>query len=190
MPTAYDRSSRVWLRLQKRARSGSPDMLDGPSTYQAPLADEGLDVVAERLGTPLPRAVRQLWGQVANGGFGPGYGIIGLLDGFRTDLGRDAVEEYEAMLLPDPDEPSWKWPKGLLPICHWGCGIYSCVDLVSDTADVYRFDPNAVADDWSVAWFIESRGLESWLRGWLDDEDLWMAPGIVPAADDFLDARS
>ena len=61
---------------------------------------------------------------------------------------------------------------------------------MSDTADVYRFDPNAVDDDWNVAWFSESRGLESWLRGWLEGEDLWMASGIVPAADGFLDARS
>jgi len=183
--------SDIWVRLNQRARAESPDMVDGPVAYQEPLTDADLDAVAEGLATELPPAVRRLWGQVANGGFGPGYGILGLQGGFRSDLGDDAVSDYRARRLPPgPDEPSWKWPKGLLPICDWGCAIYSCVDLGSDTADVYRFDPNAVADDWNVAWFTESRDLESWLRGWLDGEDLWMSPGIVPASDDFLDARS
>lgn len=73
------------------------------------------------------------------------------------------------------------WPQGVLPICHWGCAIYSCVDCRDETSKVIRFDPNPVDRDWSVAWGNENHTLASWLEGWLQGEELFVA-GTPPAA--------
>jgi hypothetical protein len=63
---------------------------------------------------------------------------------------------------------NWKWPNGLLPICHWGCAILSCADC----ADL--FDPNVHhGDDWADSFFEESDGFEMWIRVWASGVDLW-----------------
>jgi hypothetical protein len=84
-----------------------------------------------------------------------------LTGGVRSDLGRDAVEEYLAFREPDPDDPGLEWPERLLPICHWGWAIYSCVDCGDDDASLVRFDPNPVDGDWSIAFAPEGRTLAS-----------------------------
>jgi hypothetical protein len=122
-----------------------------------------------------------MYGRVANGGFGPGYGITGLVGGFLPGLKTDVVEEY--LLRREGDE--WadvpEWPEGLLPICHWGCAIYSCVDCAEPSTRIVRFDPNPVDDDWSIAWGDEYDTLEDWLIAWLDGTELFME-GTPPSA--------
>ena len=48
------------------------------------------------LGFPLPPLLRLLYTQVANGGFGPGYGVIGAVGGFPLDdgMGKDIAHGY------------------------------------------------------------------------------------------------
>jgi hypothetical protein len=143
-----------------------------------PALTERATVDAEsRLGFGLPAVVRELYTEVANGGFGPGYGLLGLIDGARSDTNRDAVEEYLAFRQPDPEDPGWHWPEQLLPICHWGCAIYSCVDCSDERADLVRFDPNPVDTDWSIAFAPEGHTILSWLEAWLRGEDLF-EPGL------------
>ena len=163
--------------LAARARRLETDMgwdgFERRPQLQPPVTTPALKEAEARLGFALPAVMRQLYTSVANGGFGPGYGLIGLIGGARSDLDRDAVEEYLAFRQPDPDDAGYEWPERLLPIAHWGCAIYSCVDCGRDDAPVVRFDPNPVDDDWSIAFAPEGQTLCSWLEDWLRGEELF-----------------
>ena len=54
-----------------------------PSYFeQSPATEEQLLETEDLLGFPLPPLLRELYKQLANGGFGPGYGLIGVTGGF------------------------------------------------------------------------------------------------------------
>jgi hypothetical protein len=60
-------------------------------------------------------------------------------------------------------------PAGLLPICHWGCGIYSFVDCADPQARMWAWDPNpAPDDDLGKALFPQSITFEEWVVRWVD----------------------
>jgi SMI1 / KNR4 family (SUKH-1) len=140
--------------------------------YWPPATPEQLAESQGRLGFQLPHAVRQLYTQVANGGFGPAYGVLGLVGGAPDEMDETAVDSY----LGRRQEP-WPWPKYLLPFCNWGCLIYSCVDCRpdSDTVRVIRVDPNGIDDDdpatLAAAFRDEGYTLDGWLQAWLDGGD-------------------
>jgi hypothetical protein len=113
-----------------------------------------------QLGAALPGLLRRLYLEVSNGGFGPGYGILGLDDGFRDDMNRTALD----ILNSRGDWPGM--PGSLLSLCHWGCAIYSFVHCPSGR--MFGWDPNPVADDDDVPFFEQEYTLEAWLGAWLD----------------------
>src|SRR5688572_31077555 len=74
---------------------------------------------AERaLGFELPEVLKALYLQVGNGGYGPGYGLVGVAGGATDDTGKNVVELYQAYATPDPGDPHWRWPARLLPVAH------------------------------------------------------------------------
>jgi hypothetical protein len=135
-----------------------------------------------RLGFRLPAVVRQAFSSVANGGFGPGYGLLGLEGGAGDHQGRTAVDSYVRWQSWN-GEQGWYWPERLLPICGWGCGICSCVNCeLGGGVRVVRYDPGLHDRGHRrgrMVFVDEGRSLVEWLRGWLDGEDLWS----LPAAD-------
>jgi hypothetical protein len=110
---------------------------------------------------------------VGNGGFGPGYGIIGLEHGKGTDEGHSTVARYHLDREGDPECPGWIWPEKLIVLCNWGCAMYSCIDCSRAEAPVVRFDPNGLdferCKGWEDAFWMESDSFEKWLTLWLDD---------------------
>jgi len=52
-----------------------------------PATEEQLRAIEEILGFPLPPLLRALYAQLANGGFGPRYGIMGALGGYAHNFG-------------------------------------------------------------------------------------------------------
>jgi hypothetical protein len=153
-----------------------------PSSYRppAPATPEQVQASERRLGFSLPMVVRQVFTLVANGGFGPGYGLLGLEGGAANDLGGTAVDNY-LMRRSWNGQRGYYWPEHLLPICHWGCAIFACVNCEQGGGlRVVRYDPG-----WDDGWMRfrdEGRGFAEWLRGWLDGEDLWELP--EPDADE------
>lgn len=156
-------------RIRKRIETGYRTLQPSPvATETGIVADE------TKLGFAIPPLLRQLYLQVGNGGWGPGYGLIGLSGGTRDDTGCTAVEDYVLRRSgSDPDEPNWLWPEGLLPICHWGCAIYSCIDCLQIPAPMILFDPNVDKRSWSDALFPEQLVFEDWIGLWADGADLW-----------------
>ena len=149
---------------------------DGPSSLCAPLArEDALASDERRLGFRLPLLMKRLYREIGNGGFGPGYGLIGLSGGALDDIGRTAPEIYASFSEPGEDDSDLKWPRGLLPICHWGCAIYSCIACAAPGFPMKIFDPNlhVSASSWDDAFFDEALTFDDWIEAWARGQDLW-----------------
>ena len=65
--------------------------------------------------------------------------------------------------------PKGYWPgmpPGLLPLCHWGCAIYSFIHLPSQR--IYGWDPNPVEPEDDVPFFEQEYLIDTWFEAWLD----------------------
>jgi hypothetical protein len=117
------------------------------------------------LGFAVPPLLAALYLRIGDGGFGPEYGLLPLLD--SPPSGEPAVvAQYLAHRESGRKDPDWPWPEGVLPISHWGCGMYACVDCRIPDATVLLFEPNA--DEADHAWYVDAPTLTSWLHTWLD----------------------
>src|SRR5439155_12589651 len=71
--------------------------------HYPPATESQLLATEVALGFPLPPILRTLYAQVANGGFGPGFGIVGALGGFGCrSIGGNIVEAYHALMDKTP----------------------------------------------------------------------------------------
>ena len=70
------------------------------------------------IGTHLPGLLRRLYLEVGNGGFGPGYGVLGVAGGHSDDYQRTAVDLFR--MADSQEEPHWRGPSGatLVPVCY------------------------------------------------------------------------
>ncbi|MFI6728248.1 SMI1/KNR4 family protein [Streptomyces sp. R-74717] len=132
----------------------------------APLPAEGVARAEAALGFALPPLLTALYTRIANGGFGPEYGLMPLIGDRAPDGEESAVAQYLAHRRSATEEGEWPWPEGVLPICSLGCGMYSCVDCRSEHTTVLLFEPNA--DEPEHAWYVDQPDLAQWLRNWLD----------------------
>ncbi|KUL23020.1 SMI1/KNR4 family protein [Streptomyces regalis] len=101
--------------VRNRAATGS---LPGPATLAAVTEAE------QNIGFPLPPLLRRLYLEVANGGFGPAEGILGVSGGASQGDWNDLAEIYQ-----EGPDPSGQIPAGLVPVYDWGCTIWSLVDF-------------------------------------------------------------
>ncbi len=88
------------------------------------------------IGFELPGLLREILMEIGNGGFGPGYGLIGVEGGyadFRGDHLAGLARQLGAL------------ERKVLPICNWGCGIYSCLECATPDAPVSIFNPRTSA---------------------------------------------
>lgn len=140
-----------------------------------PVSEAALASAEAALGFAFPSLLRRLYMSVGNGGFGPGYRVLGIEGGHKSDEGDSIGELYTVFSTSDPDDPQWEWPEGVLPFCHWGCAIYSCVDTSREAYPISWLDPHArqTRQPMAGAFLAHRPSLESWLVGWLRGEDLW-----------------
>ncbi len=183
--TLFAHTVRLWERppvkdvvplIRKRMQSTMTDQ--GSTQRSRPLLlAQKLELAAdeEQLGFQLPPLLKQIYSEIGNGGFGPGYGLIGMSGGVPDDTGQTAPEIYSLLRLEPPEEGPWSWPEGLLPICHWGCAIYSCIDCTHSDFPLRVFDPNVHGDSnsWNDCFFNEVDSFEAWICAWADGVDLW-----------------
>jgi hypothetical protein len=163
----------VSFLIRRRLKLKVTDLGQGGLVWKRATAPE-LDEDERRLGFPLPPLFKRIYMDVGNGGFGPGYGLLGMSNGAPDDFGKTAPESYSLRRQGDPDNRDWFWPDALLPICHWGCAIYSCINCRDSNFPMQIFDPNVHQDsDWRDAYFDEAPSFDSWIREWAEGEDLW-----------------
>lgn len=157
----------------RRSITDQDDLRASKAGSRAALA--ALDADERAFGFQLPRLLKRLYSEVGNGGFGPGYGLLGLTGGVPDDQNHNALELYALYRGSDREDPLWQWPAALLPICHWGCAIYSCIDCTSAAFAVKIFDPNGHEDgeSWNDAFFPECESFEHWIELWASGANLW-----------------
>ena len=91
------------LRRRSADADGAVDLRFSDSARPAPPAGaDELDAAEGRLGFALPESLRTVYSQVANGGFGPGYGLLGIGSGATDDLGNTAESLYLLFSQADP----------------------------------------------------------------------------------------
>jgi hypothetical protein len=170
--------------IAARVRSGRHliDMDRGGTPDRYPPVSAAEIVAAEaRLGFELPALLRDIYMQVGNGGFGPGYGLIGLDGGAPIYAGGRAyslVDLYWAFRnrFSPLGEP---WAERLLPICTWGCSYFCYLDCALPTAPVMAIDEDSHGHGpWGCAFSLHAHSFEEWMRRWLDGENLWECIGL------------
>jgi len=143
-----------------------------------PATAEQLLATEHDLGFLLPPLLRILYERIANGGFGPGYGLIGGLDGF-CDAG-DIVDNYQfhvrhSRLIQfeeyerqgEPVElPETMWPRFMLYLCDWDWGAVSCIEC--KTGRVYLRLPSEENLQYRLE--LQAYSLEEWFEQWLRGE--------------------
>lgn len=131
-------------------------------------SEQDLAEAEKQVGFALPPLLARVYREVANGGFGPEYTLFPLIG-----EGRTAVSAYGTECPRPPAEPSPHWPRGVLPILDWGCGMYAAVDCLQPAAPVLVFEPNSIEDNWPDAWFQDAPSLAAWLNSWLHGTGWW-----------------
>jgi hypothetical protein len=147
-----------------RARVADPETrrdsktLAKPPLYP-PATRETIAMAEAELGFPLHPFLRRLYTEVANGGFGPGYGLAGLTGGHGDSEGESLVARYREFR-------AGGWPEHLLPLWDWGCAAWSCLDANSAEGTIVTHDDveGATVTDFTI---------RSWLRAWVDGVNLW-----------------
>lgn len=136
-----------------------------PKKFAAAPATESQLVSAEKqLGTPLDPLHRRLLKEVANGHFGPGYGLYGIPPFSESGckfFKQDLVKEYT-------ERSKWWWPVGLVPLCYWGCTVISAI-YVPD-GRIVRYDYSDLNCDYVYA---EDTSLERWIDAWISGEEMF-----------------
>jgi hypothetical protein len=140
-----------------------------------PLARDKVRATEKVLGQKLPPLMFRIYTEVANGGFGPSYGLLGLSGGPKNEAGRDVVRLWKELCKPDRDDKYWKWREELLPVVHLGCGMYHCVDCSSKNSKVVLFEPNIHEEgrSWRSSFMPFSPSLNRYLSAWLEGADIW-----------------
>jgi hypothetical protein len=170
-----------------RARATNPetihDMAQGlsPAPHIYPRATpEQIAAEEQALGFALPALYKRILTKIGNGGFGPGYGLIGAQGGCDGFSAGSLAENYALLRKEGPDGSGTEWPAYVLPICTWGCGIDSCLDCSKPEAPVLVYSPDVhVLDDGILeATLTNAEGEVIW--EYRPDEDEGQAP--PPAA--------
>lgn len=144
--------------------------------------------VERKLGFPLPSTVRRLSVELADGGYGPSWGIYRLQQpagrpyGY-PDEGPMSVESWHALDHSAADyaspgrmrESLARYPERFIRYCEVGCNITICVDCTTDAGKVFVADPSGPGQLDVLTPLADS--VEQWLWDWLDEP--WPATEYV-----------
>jgi len=130
---------------------------------------EAIQKVEKEFGFSLPPLLKAIYCNAGNGGFGPGYGVMGVPGGLTDDQGSNILSLYKSYCEPDPYDPSWQWQEGLVPICHLGCVIYTCVNCLEPSYPVYSADIGVIDEDSPLEanLILVSESFDSWVESWI-----------------------
>jgi hypothetical protein len=141
--------------------------MNDPITPSLPpaLDDEAIAAAEAGLGSGLPGDLRRLYTEVADGGFGPGGGLLRLAM---------AVEEYRSLRADPPGPRGQTWPEGLLPVVVYDPG-YDGVDTA--TGAVISWDPEELTERsgdeaWRRTFEEVAPSVEAWMEAWVESKTL------------------
>jgi len=112
------------------------------------------------LGQPLPRLLAKLYRYVANGGFGPGGGLVGLKGGHVDSGGLTLVEIYKLFRGGNDG-----WSTSVLPLWEGRLPVWFGIDARSADARIVMDDEQGTMST--------PYTLHTWLEAWLRNVDLF-----------------
>ena len=132
------------------------------TSLPSPAAAATLAAAESALGIALPPFLRRVYGEIADGGFGPGVGLLPI---------ERAVAAYRRMRAGDELPRGRAWPDGLLPVVERDPGFH-CVDVSTEAGRVIDWDPEGLSEHSGEATFArtfteEAPSVEAWLGTWV-----------------------
>jgi hypothetical protein len=153
---------------------------EGAARPHPPTTAAKLDAAEKALGFAVPPILRRLYTEVGNGGFGPGYGLVGI-DGCGTDEGRNDI----VALCRGHSSDHWmkefpRWPDRILRVAYFGCAMYAAVDCNDSQYPVYLFEPNSSEESLGYAKCLVpyDRGINDWRDVWAKGENVEFPPSL------------
>ncbi len=147
--------------LNPRLRS---DRRASPPPLFPPVGPPIIYRAEDALGMALPPFLSRLYREVANGGFGPGSGMVGLQGGHGDSAGLTLVEVYK--LFRQVDE---NWPRSLLPLWEGDPPVWFGVDVRSAEGRIL------LEDEYGAR--TTAFTLHTWLEAWLSGVNLFERMG-------------
>lgn len=185
VPMMEDLLDLICARIKDRRCATS---MGAPRQVYPPVTLDAVEAAEAKLGFRLPSLLREMYTQVGNGGFGPGYGLFGLANGAPVYDGTGDeynLVEYYWIYRGQQDLPELQydfadgslflesldqWFDKLLPICDWGCNHYSLIDCSKVEAPVIHFV------GYGGELMRESASFDRWMQLWLTEP----FPGLEP----------
>ena len=140
------------------------EQMTTPVTHDLPVpADPAvLDRVEAAIGFALPAALRRAYLEVADGGFGPHGGLLGV---------EAAASTLAALRSGDQLPRGRKWPHRLLPLVKVDPG-YDCVDASTPEGTIIAWDPEDLGEfsgenAWNRSFSKVAPSVEAWLAEWV-----------------------
>ena len=144
-----------------------------------PATEAQVQEAEHRLGVSLPPLLRACYTELANGDFGPGYGLRSIID--ECEYPDDLVEHYLAICevgevldldMMDASKggthvftiPFEQWVRTALPLIEEGCAMTLCLDTTSGS--IFRKSPSATGYRFRYL----APTFEAMLGLWLSDE--------------------
>ena len=138
-----------------------------PRRPNSPISQGELQAVEASLGFSLPTIVRRISTEIADGGFGPEWGINRLKHPPGLPFGPHwmvemSAESWHTLYHEDAGQRVLAYPERFIRYCESGCNISVCVDCTTDMARMFVDDPNVDSP-------IQYNGLtvQEWLENWL-----------------------
>jgi len=134
--------------------------------FLVPAADEAAAAALEKaeaeLGFALPPVLRRVYLEVADGGFGPGGGLMSIAG---------ATTAYAMLRKGDVLPRGRSWPERLLPIREVDPGFDS-VDAASPAGRIVAWDPEELREfsgekAWNASFSEIAPSVEAWLEEWV-----------------------
>ncbi len=159
--TPEDMRAMLEIDAQRRPE-GRATALPDPE-MPPPATAEAVNSAEAAIGFPFPPLLRRFWIEVANGGFGPGYGLFGIEGGFFEDSsGLTIVELYREDVHPR------LWPKKLVRLCDWGGDNFSAIDCATPEGEVVD---QPETDNYPRR--RKGMTFSEWMEAWIGGVDLW-----------------
>jgi hypothetical protein len=119
-----------------------------------------LDRAEHDLRFALPNDLRRIYAEVADGGFGPGGGLLPI---------ERAVATYRELRRDPPGPRGQTWPEGLLPLRDNDPG-YECLEI--GTGRIVDWNPDELTERsgdraWQRTFSEVAQSLGAWLDGWV-----------------------
>jgi hypothetical protein len=143
----------------------------------APASPSSVSTAEAVIETRLPSLLRRLYLEVANGGFGPSGGVLGVdeLGPLVSGAAVSIVEAYQRFRSL-PDFPP---PVGMVPLLDWGCALWSLVDCRGPVARMWGWDYDS---DPTAPLFPDQLTLAEWFEAWLNSALEWpLSPAGGPS---------